>query len=827
LILYLAMFDALGQDLRHAVHRLAGHPLLTTSVILTLALTIGANGALFSVLNAILLRSLPVRDPSQLVVLSLTDVRGQSPRLIYIDTFTALRAHQHVFESMCLYSGGGQLTTEARGALTPATIEGGTPEYYELLGVHPFLGRFITADDAPPVGEAAPVAVISYRFWKRQYGGDADAIGERLVVDGMPLTIIGITPSEFTGLYVDSGSDVSVPMGVMRRVAGDPKRPIRGWNILGRLRRGVTLDQANAEILKLWPSIQAATVPPGLIAREQQDFTEQQIHLDSLSSGFSPLRTRYANPLVILVALTSALLLLGCVNLSGLLLARSVDREYEFAICVALGASRRRLIQELLVESLLLSTSGTMAALPLAWWASQALSATMWTGILPLAHPMTPDGRVLGLMAGVAMATGTLMGVLPAWYAGRQHDLVELQRGRTIAHPTARWGQGLLVGQVALALVLLVGAGLFIRSLAKLRGIDAGYRTGGVTWTRLTGLPGGYQNFDATSYYPALMDRLSTILTVQSVALAHYFPAYFNFSLGLEPIARADAPAVTVAGLMESVSPRFFATLGIRLFDGRDFTWHDTSHTPSVTILNATLASRLFPSGNPIGQRIEIGIDGKRRNIEIVGVVADAVIVNLRPGPHIPIAFRPLLQEPQYARVPDVIVRATADPRTVGSALQRAVPALGHEYSRRTYSLNEAFDQSLLQERMLAALGFCFAVLAMLLASMGVYALLAYAVARRMREIGIRMALGSSAVAVVRLMLRRVLLGVAVGIVLGVMVSLWAGRFVSSMLYATQPYDWAALAGAVATLALTGLLAAWLPARRAARVDALIAIRAE
>jgi predicted permease len=821
------MVDAVLQDARYAVRQLRRSPWFTVAVVATLALGIGVNAALYSLLSALLLRPLPVKDPRRLVVLSVTDQRGQDARLIYTDTFNELRTHQRVFESMSMYSGGGVLTTEARGVMVPASIEGGTPEYYGVLGVRPYLGRFITADDAPSVGEAAPVVILGYRFWQRNYGGDAHAIGEQFIVDGFPLTIIGITPPEFPGLYVEAGADFSVPMSVVRRLAGDPKRPIRARNLIARLRPDVTLDQARAEIAAIWPSIQAATIPPGFAAREQADMKAQQIHLESLANGFSTLRTRYANPLMVLLALAALLLVIGCVNLSGLLLARAVARDQQLAICLALGATRGRLIQQLLVESLLLSVLGAIAAIPLSWWVSRGLSAAIRTSGSPLARPMTPDAGVLAVMAAIAVSAGLLVGVLPAWTATRRRDHIGLQAHRLVTSSTSWWGRSLLVAQVALSLVLLVGAGLFVKSLAKLRAIDAGYTTIGIVWTRVTSLPGGYRNLDAGSYYPALVERLSTLPGVRSVALTHFFPAYFGFDLPPQPIARTDDASLAADGLMEAVSPRFFETVGISLLQGRDFTWHDNAQTQAVAIVNESLVRKLFPAGDAIGQRIDLGIDDKRRGIIIVGVTRDAVIGNLKAGAHVPVAFRPTLQEPVYLPVPDVVVRASGDVRAVGAAIQRTVPTFGREYVRRTQTLDEQFDLTLLQERLLATLSSSFAGLALLLAFIGLYALLAYAVSRRTREIGVRMALGASRGSVLRMIVRESVALTVIGVVIGMPCALATTRLTGRLLFGLSPADPATLVGASVFFVVVGALAGLRPAHRASTIDPMAALRCD
>jgi len=821
--------DALVQDVRHAGRQLRRSPSLSLVVILTLTFSIGANTALFSVLNALVLRTLPVKEPERLAVLSVNDSHGQPGRFLYYDTYAELASHQHVFEAMALYVGGGLLKTETRGEISEGGVEAATPGYYELLGVRPALGRFISTADAPAVGEAAPVIVLGFRFWQRQFGADPRVVGETMKVDGLPLTIIGVTPPEFKGLYVDGGADFMVPLSVIRRLAGDPKLPIRSRNAIGRLRAGATLEHARAEIGTIFPAIQATTLPSGLAPPAQDDLRSQRVQVDSIAAGFSALRTRYASPLEVLIGLTALLLTIGCANLAGLLMARAAAREQQLAICLALGATRARLVQQLVVESLLLSALGAAGALLLAWWASDALAATLWSGTAPRAISMTPDARVLGLMAAVTTIVGLIVGAFPAFAASRQRDHIGLHPAHTTGQPTSRWGRSLLVAQVALSLVLVFGAALFAGSLAKLRAIDTGFRTNGILWGRAFAVPGGYDRFDEASYYPALVGQLSALPGVQSVALSKLFPAYFTFPARLDSIARTESgdASTEVAGLMETVSPRFFETFDIAFVDGRDFTWHDDLRSTAVAIVNSSLSRKLFPGGRAIGQRIRVGTDPGRRILQIVGVVNDSVITNMRGLAHQPVVFRPALQEPRMARASDVSVRASGDLHATADAMKRTVTALGHEYLRGVQTLGEELDRSMLQERLLAALSSLCAALAVLLAFIGLHGLLAHAVVRRRREIGVRMALGASRRTVMRMVVSEGLGLTVLGVLIGIPCALLVARLAVTLLFGLAPSDPMMLAAAGLFFVIVGASAGLLPARRAATVDPIVALRDE
>lgn len=824
------MIERLLHDIRDAFGQTRRAPGLAIAIVTTLALTIGANTALFSLVNAIVLRSLPVRAPDDLVLLQATDSRGQQNRPIYYSTFAEL-AKLPVFETLSLYSGGGVFPIEVRGALNEGLIEASTPGLFEALGLQPYLGRFFTTVDSPADRPAAAVAVISYNFWRRALGGDPKAVGETIQIGGIPVVVIGVTPPEYKGFYVDGGYGFSVPLTFLNRHLGsDPKRPVRGINAVARLAPGVSLQQARAAVDAVWPALRIETVPPGLSSTEQQEISSQGIKLESLATGFSTLRRQYQDPLTVLSMITAILLVIGCINLSSLLLSRTAARDQQIAIRFALGASRGRIVQQSLVESVLLSLVGTAAALPLAWWTTQIAGSLLWRSSMPLAQSLTPDTRVLTLTAAVAIVTGLVIGVLPAWRAGRSRPQAGLRPDRTVAQASSRWGQALLVSQVAMSLVLLVGAGLFASSLMKLRNLDTGVRAEGVRWSRLFAVPNGYRNQDNATYYPELVRQLSEVPGVHSVALASLFPTAFGLGnlISTQPLSRAEVSdsAAAADGIMENVTPRFFETAGIPMLRGRDFTWSDDTQHPAVAIINESLSRKLFPDSDAIGQRIRIGNDPKRAAVEVVGVVSDATIGSYKL-PHMPVAFRPRMQELERSRAPVMVFRMSGDATVVDDAMSTVIARLGHEYPRGFFSLDEQIDVSLLQERLLAGLSSFFAGLAVLLAFVGLYGALAYAVARRTREIGVRMALGASRGGVMRMVvgegLRMTLLGVAIGIPF----TLGAGRLIASLLFGMESSDPATLIAASAFFVVLGALAGLWPAARASKVDPMIALRGE
>lgn len=822
------MGRALLQDIRYGIRALRFAPGFTLIFLVTLALGIGANAALFSLLNAVVLRSLPVRAPDRLGAVSVTDQRGVATRSIYVPAFEAFSARQHVFESETLYAGGFLLTTETHDALSLAAVEGVTPAYYAVLGISPFRGRVITTDDAPTPADGAPVAVLSYEYWQRVFLGDPDVVGRVLKVSGIPITVIGVTPPGFAGLQIDGGIDFAVPLGLLRQLTGDPKRPAHGSSIVGRLRPGVTLRQARSEIGALWPSVVAAAPEVGQTPAAQDAARSERVHVETASNGFSLLRRSYAPALFLLVGLAAIVLLVACVNLSGLLLVRAMARHQQLMIRLALGASRARVVQQVLVESLLLSVAGTTGALPLAWIASRFIGTTLWASPLRLALTVTPDGRVVALMAAVAVSVGILIGAGPAWFASRDPARVRVHPDRSVAASGGRWGRVLLVSQIALSLVLLFGAGLFVRSLSNIRSLNFGFQTQGVLWSRVTSQPNGYRGIVESAYYPELVRRLSDVPGVQSVALSRRFPAYFDFPHLFETVGQTYASdrGVEVRGLPELVSPRFFETFGMTRLQGRDFSWSDDSHATPVAIVNVALSRKMFPAENPLGRQITTGTGTARLSLEIVGVVDDASIGDLRE-PDTPVVFRPWLQDVRATQFPTVSIRADRDQAAAAQATRETIASLGREYVMATFRLDEQVDRALRQERVIAGVSSLFAALAVLLACLGIYGLLAYGVARRAREIAIRMALGASQRSVVIMTLREGLLVASIGIGLGVPSALAAGRLIGSLLFGLSSNDLSTLM--IASVAFVGVAAGagLLPAYRAATTEPMHVLRAD
>lgn len=822
------MLDALWTDVRHSIRRLRHSPGFSLVVIATLAVAIGANTIVFSLLNATFLRSVSAADPDRLVAISTTDTRTTRAGYIHVDTFMAFRAQQRSFSTLSMYS-GGLLRIEARRIAVDVGAEGVMPAYFDLVGAALAAGRFVAEDEYDLAAGATPVVVITERLWRRMFGGESRAVGETMKVDGRQVTIVGVIAAGFSGLQLDSGADVFLPISLYRALSGDPKGPVRAPYVIGRLATDVTLKQGRAEVLARWPGIQAATLA-SLPPAAQNSVKSQRVDVESLATGFSGLRRQYGNSVVVLIGLAAILLAIGCVNLMDLMLARALARRQEIAVCVALGAGRARLFRQLLVDGVLLAVCGLAAALPLAWWSTEVLTAMLsFARTIPLQRPLTPDGRVLAVAALVAMMMGLLIGLIPAWRAvnGRMDDAT--RRGRAVARTLGRSGRLVLVTQVALSMVLLVGAGLFAGMLSSLHANDSQFRTRDIVWTRLARSPGERGATLGRPYFQGLLQQLSEIPGVDGATLTSYFPAYLGYrgTLPSDRFVANGAPEVApVTGLTEFISPGFFSTFGIAHLRGRDFRWDDDERAPPVTIVSETLAGQLFPDGNVIGRRMRLTAGSASTDLEIVGIVADAPIGSIRE-PHLAVAFRPMMQDLTRAQFPLAHVRVTGDLKSVRDAYVRVVESQGHHFVRAVFTLDEWIDDALLQERLIAAVSTSAAALAVLLACIGIYGLLAYAVASRVREIGVRMSLGATRATVVQTIVRDGLTVVVPGVLIGIPCALAAATLVRSQLYGVTPTDPRTIIGSAVVFSVTGVLAALVPALRASKIDPIAALRQE
>jgi putative ABC transport system permease protein len=815
------MWDALRLDVRHSFRSLRRSPTFSLIVIVTLTLAVGATTAVGSLLNALVFRRLAVPNPEQLVALSALEPRANLTGHFYVDTFNAYRSVQRSFAQMSMYSGGGLLRVETRAGVFDAWTAGVSPTYFDIVGARPPAGRFFTdSDDA--------VVVISEGFRRRIFG-NGPAVGETITVNTVPATVIGVAADGFEALESDGTTDLVAPFALMRATGDNPSRPARSANVVGRLAPGVSIGAARAELATLWASIQSATLPTTLPGPEREALLRQRVDVTALASGFSALRTRFGTTLGMLLGMMGMLLAVACANLAGLTLARSLTRRHQVAIRLALGGSPLRVFWQLLIDGILLSAVAFAGAVPLAWAIVQWVRATLMAGLLIAKFPaVTPDAGVLAATALLTLLIGLAMGVVSAWRSVATRVDECLRPGRGSIGTFGRFGRGLLVAQIALSMTCLVGAGLFTATLARLRANDTSLQSQRIVFTRAYREPGDRQLL-TPEYYQTLVSDLGHMPGAEAAALSVYYPTYFGVTgpIPTEHYTRADdVGAPEVAVLPECVSPGFFDLFRLQRLQGRDFTWDDGPGKPAVALLSASLAQALFPAGDAVAQHIRL-TGPERRDIEVIGVVADAPYGKLDdPRPFV--VFRPILQDMARSQFPMAYVRASGDLATVRDGYTRVVKALGHRSLRSFFiTSSEWVDRALLQQRFTAGLAAFAAAITSLLACMGVYGMLAFAVAARVREIGVRVALGAERGTVVWMIVRDGLAIAVPGVLVGAACAWAAARLVRAQLYGIAPGDSRTLLIAAVISLATVLAASLLPALRASRVAPVEALREE
>ncbi len=806
------------QDIRQALRHLLRAPGFALSGLLILSLGIGANSAMFSLMDALVLRSLPIKDPQTLVGVSGRNSEQQL-RLTPIPAVEALA--EGPLQDICGYNGGVVLAVEAGGATVQAIGALVTGRCFATFGVQPVLGRTIEEADAPLFNAGNRVAVISHRLWTRLFAGDRSVVGKRIRLEGADLIVIGVMPEGFSGLHADSGVDVFAPFDTIFPARAD-RRP-GASHLVGRLRPDATFDSVASQLATRWPALLEQVVPPTLAKAERDSLLRATPLVERMGTGISFYRTRYARPAALMLGLTVILMVLACLNLGGLLLARAIDRGPEITTRLALGGSRWRINRQMLVESLVLSTAGAALAVPVAFAIVGMLVSFMPGTFVDPIRPFTPDVRTIAVTAVAGLFAGIAISVLPIWLAGPRRGLT-LGAGRTVARSTSIWTKGLVVVQVGLSVVMVIGAGLLARSLYLLQQVDSGVRSEGVIVARVMPLPNGYRGIDNASYYPALVDQVAALPGVQSVGYGRLFPRSTVETPG-EPIAFVGHDYEEMRAMWEVASPTFFVTLGIPLLHGRATAWTDTAQSRAVAVVSERLARRLVPDGNVIGRRVRYGIDPLNQDVEIVGVARNATMGNPR-RPDLPIIYRPPLQVGRTANSPSLVIRVDDHLRSnVIDGIRRAVEGGGREFVQDISALDDLLARAPSSERMSAALAGALAGLAVVLSFAGIFGLLAYSVARRTREIGVRAAVGAEPSAVLQMVMGEGLALTAIGVIVGVPAAYAGARTLSSLMFGVAPDDPVTFGATMVLFLGIGAMAGLAPARRAARVDPAVALR--
>jgi putative ABC transport system permease protein len=839
----ISFLDNAWWDLKYGARLLRLNPGFAIVAILSLALGVGANTAIFQLLDAVRLRTLPVKDPQQLLEVRIGETphgrtgsfTGRRPMLTN-PLWEQIRDHQQAFSRMFAYGTSSfNLTTggEARYALGLWA----SGDFFATLGVPAFIGRLLSADDDRR-GCAAPPAVISYGFWQREFGGDATAVGRTVMLDGHAYPIIGVTPASFFGMEVGRTFDVAVPLCAepLSRGARSGLDKPDTWFLaaFGRLTPGTTIEQATAHLSSISPPMFTATLPARYRAEDSSHYLEFRLAAFPAGTGVSQLRRTYESPLWLLLATTGLVLLIACANLANLMLARATAREREVAVRLAIGASRGRIVRQFLAESLLIATIGAGCGAILAQWLSEFLVSFLTTDTNRTFVVLALDWRIFAFTASVAVVTVLLFGLMPALRATGLSPGLAMKAGcRGSTDSRERFGlrRALVVAQVALSLVLVVGAVLFVRSLRNLMTLDAGFRQEGILVANLDLRRTGMQPEQLQPMFKDITDRLAALPSAESAAQAFIVPVSgsgWNNNIVINGKRYTERDDVVN---FNSVSSSYFRTMGTALLAGRDFDDRkDTQTSAKVAIVNESFARRFFAGQNPIGQAFQIDeAPGVPQPLfEIVGMVKDTKYTDLRE-PFKPIGFFTAAQADVNDLAPflQVVLRSRAALGTLTAEVTAAIAQINPSIIVQYQTMEGQVRESLLRERLMATLSGFFGGLAGVIATIGLYGVMSYMVARRRNEIGIRMALGAGQRDVVRMVMREAGILLGAGLVVGGALAVAAAWTVRSLLFGLQPTDPGTLATAAVLLAAVAMVASYLPALRASRLEPTEALREE
>ncbi len=826
-------------DIRFAVRGLVRSPLFSIVAILSVALGIGANTAIFTLIDQILLRKLPVAAPDQLVMLYQQGAHNGSNMGTRMHSYPIYQEYQRaepLAEVLCRRLVEASVSIDNQTERLEAEMVSGN--YFSMLGVYPAVGRVFNSQEDDQVYQGHPVVVLSYDYWLRRFGRDPSVIGRKILLNRYPMTIVGVSAAGFSGLDPARSPQIRVPMQMKAVVApewgwvhlDDPR--VRWVQVFARLKPGWTAKSAEAPLQTLFTQIRtqemtlAGAKDWSAYAREQ--FMKGRLRVEPAAGGFSNLRNDFSTPLMVLMCMVGLVLLIACANVANLLIARGFMRQKEIAVRLSLGASRGQLVRQMLVESLVLSCVGGVLGVGLAIVLTQGLLAFVPSDGRPILIRATPDARILAFTLGLTFLTGIVFGLLPALRASRPDPWTTLKD--TVGSIAGTGGslflrKGLVAAQVTLSFLLLFGAGLFVRSLQNLKTADTGVALDNLVTFQLAPALSGYDAQRSVNFYAQLLDNLRAAPGVKSAALATV-PILsgdeWDSSMAVEGHQAKDGE--DMQAFMNSLSPGYFGTMGIPILEGRDFNRQDAGETATTAIVNRRFADHFFSGKSAIGRHVGFGTGPKSKlNIEIVGVVADALYEGPREG------VRRQVYIPNwgknsatfYMRTSAASGSAYATVRTETRKLDASMPV----YAMKT--LEAQLDETLLTDRLIAALAAGFGLLATVLASIGLYGVMAFVVARRRKELGIRLALGAEPGGVIWLVMKEVLLLLSVGLAVAIPAALGLGRFVASQLYGIEARDpWTATTTLI-LLTLVSAAAGLIPAYRASRIDPILALRYE
>jgi predicted permease len=824
-------FETVWRDVRYAMRTMRRSPGFTTVAVLTLAFAIGATTAIFSILDAVILRSLPVRNPEELVL-----VVGGSQYPV----FQAFRRHTDIFVDVFAAGGVTPLDVEIQSGIRETTaVSLVSGSYFSTLGVQPALGRLFTAGDDRQPGEH-PIAVASYGCWQRRFGRDAGILDRAVRISGFPITIIGVAPAGFFGEDVGVAPDLWVPLTMWGQVV--PGRnllesPGTAWlRIIGRLRPGVAGSGLQPELTATFRRVVTEIFGPKAPEDVRRDIARATVTLRPASQGVSNVRARFARPLQLLMGAVILVLLIACANIANLLLARAAARRREIDVRLALGMSRARLVRQLLTESVVLSALGGIFGVAIAWLGREALLRLISADGSRLPVAVGTDARLLLFVAAVSFSSAVAFGLAPAVQSARSSLAGSLVARRESGGRSNRWLTSfLVVAQVAVSLVLLMGAGLFLRTLANLSDVDLGFAPEKLLVLDVNPQAAGYTGDRALALNGRFLERIGAVAGVSSVSLSEN-----GVLMGRDSTTTLMRPKGFIAGAegfprthWDVVGPRYFSTMGIPLVSGRDFSDRDVAGSPSVVAVNEEMARQFFAGANPIGRRLLWGNpEEAQKELEIVAVTRDVKQSGPREEPGMRF-YLPYFQLPQVRpnwmlASSRFLVRTAADPASLAPVLRQLIPSEDPRLSAARLEVGpDLVRRTHVQERMVAILLVTFGTLAAGLACLGLYGLIAYQVVQRTSEIGIRMALGARRSDVLLAMLRRSLVWVIAGILVGVPLALSTSRVAQNLLFGLRATDVRTLIGAAMVMFAMGTVAGYIPARRASRVDPLVALRAE